>query len=154
MFSVRPHGTVKAGFDLVDGTGATVGSLAGSAWREGGRITVGAQEYEFRKSGGGRFARADPGGAELASAERTSWWTGSWRITAGGRTYELVKPSLWRSAYELTEGGRYIGTLDRHGFFRTRAEVTLPPEQPPAVLVFLVGVVMVQWRRDQAAAAS
>ncbi len=153
MFTVQPHGTVRAGFDLVDGAGRVVGALAGSAWREGGRITAGGQEYEFRKSGG-RFTLVGPGGAELAAAGRTSWWTGSWRITAGGRTYDLVKPSLWRSAYELTEGGRYIGTLDRRGFFRTRAEVTLPAEQPPAVLVFLVGVVMVQWRRDQAAAAS
>ena len=36
MFSVQPHGTVKAGFDLVDAAGRTVGALSGTAWREGG----------------------------------------------------------------------------------------------------------------------
>lgn len=154
MLTVQPHGAVTTGFDLVDDVRGTVGALAGSAWREGGRISAGGQEYEFHKDGGRRFALVGPGGGELATAERTSLWTASWRVTAGGRTYEVSKPSMWRSRYEIRDGGQVTGALDRRGFLRTRAEVTLPPDLPPAIQVFLVAVVMIQWRRDSTAASA
>lgn len=153
MLTVHPHGTFNAGFDLVDEVRGPVGTLAGSAWREGGRVHVGPQEYGFRKDGGRRFALTGPGGGQLAGAERTSFWTSAWRVTTADRAYDLVKPSLWRSRYEVRQGGQVVGTLDRRGFLRSRAEVTLPPDLPPPVQVFVVAVVLTQWRRDSSAAA-
>jgi hypothetical protein len=152
-FRVQPHGSFKAGFDLLDGSGTAVGTFAGSAWREGGRIRAAGQEWEFRRAGGRRFVLAGPGG-EHAAADRVSFWTDRWEVSAGGRTYELVKPGFWSRRYELRTGGRAVGVLTPKGVFDNKAEVELPDELPPAVALFTVVVVMRIWRRQGAAAGA
>jgi hypothetical protein len=152
MLTVVSHGSFKNGFDLLDEAGRTIGALTGSAWRESGRITDGQREYEFRKDGGRRWALAGPDG-EPARAERTSFWSGKWRVDTGSGSYELAKPSMWTTEYELRAGGRLVGSVRRRGVFKSGAEAELPAELPAAVQVFVVAVVTTQWRRDSSAAA-
>lgn len=148
---MHPHGSFRTGFDLVDASGAAVGSFVGSAWRERGRIRDGGQEWEFRRERGRRFVLAGPT-AEYAAADRLSLWTERWRVSTGGLAYELVTPSWWSRRYELRAGGHPVGRLDPKGMFGNKAHVELPAELPPAVGVFVVAVVMTIWRRQGAAA--
>lgn len=151
MSRVRPHGSWRHGFDLLDEPGAPVGSFEGSPWREGGRIRAGGQQWEFRRERSRRLVLAGPRG-EDAAADRVSAWSGRWRLSAGGRTYELAKAAWYSRRYQLRAGDAVAGELTPRGVFRSKADVTLPPELPPAVQVFVVAVVMTLWRRDDAAA--
>jgi hypothetical protein len=153
MLLVQPHGSFGKGFDVLDESGPTVGSFEGSPWREGGRIRAGGQEWEFRRERYRRLVLAAPqDGGEYAVAERISAWTGRWQLSAGGRTYELAKTAWYSRRYELLAGDAVVGELHPRGVFGNKADVTLPPELPPAVGVFVVAVVMTLWRRDQNAA--
>lgn len=89
----------------------------------------------------------------MATAARSSFWTGSWQVVLGPRVLELVRPSLWSSRYELRDGGRVVGAIRRRGVFRVRPEVTLPADLPPAFQVFVVAVVLAQWRRESSSVA-
>ena len=152
MAIVRPHGTFKNGFDLVDDAGRELGSFHGSAWRERGEVTAGGQLYGFRRDGGRRFALDGPGG-ELAAADKPSIWSGRWVVTAGGQAYELVRRSWLSPSFELRHGDRVVGAVHPKGF-GSKAVVDLPAELPPAVQLFVVAVVLTLWRRESAAAGA
>jgi hypothetical protein len=153
MLTVRPHGVLARGFDVVDGAGAVVGAFVGSAWRENGRIQAGYGEWEFRRERSRRFVLTGPQGM-AAAADRTSLWSNRWQVSVGPKAYELAKPSWLGRRYELRDGGRAVGDLRPRGVSAAKAEVALPPELPPAVQVFVVAVVMTLWRREQSAATA
>jgi hypothetical protein len=152
MLVVQPRGTWRRGFDVRDGSGAVLGAFEGSPWREGGRIRAGGQEWEFRRERSRRFVLAGPQG-EWAAADRVSFWSGRWQVSTGGRTYELVKAAWYSQRFRLRAGGVVVGELSPRGVFGNKADVTLPPELPPAVQVFVIAVAMTLWRREQSAAA-
>lgn len=152
MPTVRPHGTFKNGFDLLDDAGRELGTFHGSAWRERGEITADGQLAGFRRDGGRRFALDGPGG-ELAAAEKPSVWSGRWVIEAGGRAYELAKRSWLSRSFELRRGEEVVGSVHPKGF-GSKAVVDLPAELPPAVQLFVVAVVLTLWRRESAAAGA
>jgi hypothetical protein len=152
MVLVRPRGTWRRGFDVLDESGPVLGVFEGSPWRESGRIRAGGQEWEFRRERSRRLVLAGPLG-EPAAADRTSLWSGRWRLSAGGRTYELAKPGWWSRRYQLRAGSAVVGELSQRGLFSSKADVSLPPELPPAVQVFVIAVVMTLWRRENNAAA-
>lgn len=152
MLEVRPRGSWRRGFDVLDGSGAVVGAFEGSAWREGGRIRAGGQEWEFRRERSRRLVLAGPQG-DGAAADRVSVWSSRWQLSTGGRTYELVKRAWYSQRFQLRAGDLVVGELRPRGLSGRRAEVTLPPELPPAVQVFVIAVVMTLWRRENSAAA-
>jgi hypothetical protein len=152
MVTVQPRSSWKRGFDLLDGSGAVIGAFEGSPWREGGRIRSGGQEWEFRRERSRRLVLAGPQG-EGAAADRVSFWSGRWQVSAGGRTYELAKAAWYSQRLRLRSGDTVVGELSPRGVFGNKADVTLPPELPPAVQVFVVAVAMTLWRREQSAAA-
>ena len=153
MPTVRPHGTFKNGFDLLDDAGRELGSFHGSAWRERGEITAGGEVAGFRREGGRHFALDGPGG-ELAAADKPSIWSGRWVVRAGERTYELAKRSWLSRSFELRRGGQVVGSVQPRGVFSGGAAVDLPAELPPAVQVFVAAVVLTLWRRESAAAGA
>lgn len=137
---------------MLDGSGAVVGSFEGSPWREGGRIRAAGQEWEFRRERSRRLALAGPQG-EWAAADRVSFWSARWQLSAGGRAYELAKAAWFTRRFALTAGGTAVGELRPRRNFGRGAEVSLPPELPPAVQVFVIAVVMTLWSREDSAAA-
>jgi hypothetical protein len=153
MPALRPHGTFKNGFDLVDDAGRELGSFHGSAWRERGEISADGQLAGFRRDGGRRFALDGPGG-ELAVARKPSAWSGRWVVETGDREYELVKRSWLSRSFELRSGDQAVGSVHPKGVFSGKAAVHLPAELPPAVQVFVVAVVLTLWRRESAAAGA
>ncbi|HEV7653844.1 MAG TPA: hypothetical protein VGP36_03780 [Mycobacteriales bacterium] len=152
MLLVRPRGSFRQGFDVLDQGGAPVGAFLGSAWRESGRIQAGGEEWEFRRERYRRLSLAGPQGV-YAAAERVSLWSGRWRLTTGGQAYELVKGGWFSRRYELLAGDAVVGELAPRGVFGSKAAVELPPQLPPAVQVFVIAVVMTLWRREQNSAS-
>ena len=153
MPTVRPHGTFKNGFDLVDDAGRQLGSFRGSVWRESGEVSAGGQVARFSRHGGRRFALAGPVG-ELAVADKPSIWSGRWVVGTGGGTYELVRRSWLSRSIELRHGGQVVGSVQPKGVFGGKAAVELPSDLAPAVQVFVVAVVLTLWRREEAAAGA
>jgi hypothetical protein len=153
VLTVIPRGAFKNGFDLVDGSGRTVGGFDGSAWREGGRIAIGDESWDFRKQRSKRFELAGPQGT-YATAQQTSMWSTKWHVAVGDQLFELAKRSWLSSDYEVSVGDRVVGSVDKKGVFSSKAQVSLPADMPPPVQVFVIAVVMTQWRRDGAAAAA
>jgi hypothetical protein len=153
VITVVPRGVFKNGFDLVDDSGRGLGGFAGSAWRENGEIEIGDERWEFRKERSKRFALVGPQGT-YATAERTSVWSSAWHVAVGDRLYELAKASWLRRAYEVHVGDQVVGSVSPKGVFSSKAQVDLPADMPPPIQVFVIAVVMTQWRRDDAAAST
>ena len=153
MPTVRPHGAYNNGFELLDDAGRELGSFHGSAWRERGEIKVPGEIAGFRRDGGRHFV-LDGRGGELAAAGKPSFWSGRWLLEAGGRTYELVKPSWLSRSIELRLDGEVVGSVQPKGVLSGKAAVDLPAELPPAVQVFVVAVVLTLRRREEAAAGT
>jgi hypothetical protein len=153
VITVVPRGAFSRGFDLVGDGDRKLGGFDGSVWRENGRIQIGAEEWEFRKERTRRFSLAGPQGT-YATAEQTSMWSSRWQIAVGDRLYLLAKESWLSSGYQVTVGDRVVGSVHRKGIFSSKAEVDLPADMPPPVQVFVIAVVMTQWRRDSSAAAA
>ncbi len=152
MATVRPHGTFRNGFDLVDDAGRELGSFQGSAWREHGEVTAGGELAGFRRDGGRRFV-LDGRAGELAAADKPSMWSGRWVVHAGGQAYELARSSWLSRSVELRRGDQVVGAVHPKGL-GSKAVVDLPAELPPAVQVFVVAVVLTLRRRESSAAGS
>lgn len=153
LFTVRRRDRRHRGFELLDGAGRVVGGLTGRGWRESGWVEAGGAAWELRRAGSRRFELAGPQGP-VATAVQVSFWSSGWLLSTGDRTYELVKPSLWSSRYELRADGRPVGEVRRRGVLRLHTEGALPADLPPPVQVFAVAVVLTLWRRQQAAAGA
>ena len=120
--------------------------------REGCEFTVDGQQVQVKRERGKRFVLSGPKG-RIATAERESGKR--WVITTGAGRLELVRPSTWRSAWELHQGGRALGRIERDkGIFSRSSHADLPPEVPLPVRVFAFYVVLILWERASAAAAT
>jgi hypothetical protein len=153
VLTVVPRGAFKNGFDLLDGSGRPVGGFTGSVWRENGDVEIGQERWEFRRERSRRFTLAGPRGT-YATAERPSLWSYVWHVAVDDRLYLLERPSWLSRRYEVRVGDRLVGGLTPKGAFSAKAEVDLPAEMPPPVQVFVIAVVMTQWRRESSSAAA
>jgi hypothetical protein len=80
--------------------------------------------------------------------ERASRPGRQWNLLWDGRTYDLGKPSMWRTKLELRADGATLGTITRR---RRNVTCDLPDELPTGVQAFLGFVAMALWDRDAAA---
>jgi hypothetical protein len=153
MIVARPRGVLTSGFDLVDDAGAVLASLEGSWWREGGTVRSGAGTWEVRRDGWAGFRLLRGEDAE-ATARSLGMFRTSLEVQHQGRTYLLKRPSAFRRPYAVWEAGTQVGSVAPTSAFSNAAAVDLPASMPVHVQVFVVAVVVTQWRRQQSAAAS
>jgi hypothetical protein len=152
MILAKPRGLLTSGFDLVGGD-VLLATMEGSSWREGGRVRVGDDAWELRRQGWSRFrlVRHD---LDEATARPRGLLTSSFEIDHAGRTYQLVRPSVWRRAYAVLDHGVEVGSVEPTSAFTNAAAVRLPDAMPLQLQVFIVAVVAIQWRRSQASASA
>jgi hypothetical protein len=122
----------------------------GSIWtgrlgREGATTEIDGERYEMRREGRKRFVLV-AGQHELAAAERDGR---NWTVAVGGETYDLHRPSMWRSRFELRTPEGPAGSVRRE---RLTVLCDLPTEFPVAVQAFIGFVAMALWNREAAAA--
>jgi hypothetical protein len=113
-------------------------------FREAMTGEIDGEPYELRPDGRKRFALVHLGTA-LAKAEAQR--RGQWTILVDGFTYELRRPSTWRSAMDLRSGTTAIGSIRKGRAPRGRVLCELPAELSPAVQAFIGFVVLLLWNR-------
>lgn len=120
--------------------------------RENCDFTVAGTTLRVSRERGKRFVLDGPDG-RIASADRE---TGRrWSITTGTGRLQLVRPSVWRSAWELHRGGQAVGRVEHDpGLFTRSSHADLPADLPMPVRVFAYYVVLMLWERAAAAAAA
>jgi len=136
----------KPRYAVTDANGAMT-SWAGRFGRQGASADFDGQAFAFRRHSRKRFVlTADE--APLALADRSD---GQWRVSAEGSDYELVRPSIWRSAFELRAGDRTLGTISRR---RRTVSCDLSDELSMTSQAFVGFVAVAMWNREAAAAAA
>jgi hypothetical protein len=148
MIQIRRTKVFKPRFAVTDSRGF-VSDWSGRFGREGATGVVDGETYTFRKDGRKRFALS-AGEREVASAERIGRSERKWAIASEGRSYELVKPSAFRSKFELHADGATVGTITRR---RRNTNCDLPDDVPLTVQSFVGFVAMALWSREAAAAS-
>lgn len=148
MLQAQRRGFFKRSYELTE-RGSRVTDLA-DIKREGCAFTVGGHSYRISRERSKRFRLDGPGG-EAAVAERDGGRR--WRITSPAGSFELVKPSFWRSAWELHANGRPVGRIEHEGGFGRSSKADLPAEVPRELRVFAFYVVLMVWEREATAAA-
>ena len=110
---------------------------------------IDGEPYELRRDGRRRFMLVSTS-VELATAEAVR--RGRWTIVGAGTSYELRRPSVWRSSMELGLGGSTVGWIRKGRAPRGRVLCELQPSSRPPVRAFIGFVVLLLW--DRAASGS
>lgn len=127
------------------------GTTVTGARREGCAFTLGAAEYRVERDGRKRFVLHGPEGRE-ATAERATHR--EWAVRASTGNLKLVKPSMWRSVWEVHQRGSVRGTIRHDGPLRRSFTADVPSDVPLPVSVFAFYVVLVNYEREAAAASA
>ena len=127
-----------------------VSEWRGRVGREGASGIVDGETCVFRRDGRKRFV-LEAGARELASVERAGRSGRTWTLKVADRQYEFVRPSMWRSSFELRGDGSALGTVSRK---RRNTICDLPDDLPTSAQAFLGFVAMALWNRDAAASSA
>lgn len=146
MLQAQRRGFFKSSYELTE-RGSRVVDLT-DIKRESCEFTIDGHSHRISRERTKRFMLDGPGG-EAVVAEREGGRR--WRISSPAGSYELVKPSMWRSAWELHVNGRKVGRIEQAG---RSSKAELPAELPRALQVFVFYVVLMAWERAAAAVAA
>jgi hypothetical protein len=149
MLQARRRGFFKSEYEIYSG-GQLVTELAGRR-REGCEFSLSGTGFRIERDGRKRFLLLGPGG-RLAIADRQGGREWALQATSGDLT--LVKPSMWRSVWEVRRGGVPQGDIRQDGAFKRSYTAGVPEDVPLPVAVFTLYVVLVIFERDAAAAAA
>ncbi|MBB4911439.1 hypothetical protein [Actinophytocola algeriensis] len=148
MLRARRRGVFRRDYEI-ESDGGPVTTLAG-ARREGCAYALDSAEYRVERDGRKRFVLHGPGG-RVATAERMT--RREWAVRAQTGNVQLVKPSMWRSGWEIHQRGSARGTIRHDGVFSRSFAADLPSDVPLPVRVFALYVVLVNYEREANAAA-
>lgn len=121
--------------------------------REGGRFTLGGVPYTLRREGaGGDFVLADPSGVAIARARKPSAFRRRFELDHPDGSLRIESTSGWGRSYRVLGPEGQVGEVHRRSFWRRQARATLPADLQPPVQVFVLWLVILMFRRDEAAA--
>ena len=118
-------------------------------WTDQGRIVVGREEFEVRK--GGLFSdrwTLEHGGRGIAETARPNVFFRRFEIEINGLQFTLKAVSPLASGFEILQGDRRLGAIDRVHIFTRRATIECEPEAPELVQLFAFWLVALLWRRQ------
>ena len=144
----------------ISGAAAGPGTLTFFWMSEQGEIVMGSDTCSVRKHGiaSGTWT-LELEGKVIARAEKPSAMFRQFDIHFEGRQFELRAISAFARSFELSEGGRQVGTIAPAHAFTRRASVDCEDSVPEWVQLFAFWLVALMWRRaknssNSAAAAS
>jgi hypothetical protein len=127
MLRARRRGVFRREYELSTDAGP-VTSLAGGR-RESCDFSLADKGYRIERVGRKQFRLLGPEGA-VALAERQ---TGrEWTIQTSAGNLTLAKPSIWRSHWEVLQGGTARGEIRHDGAFKRTYSASVPADVPPA----------------------
>jgi beta-lactamase regulating signal transducer with metallopeptidase domain len=132
--------------------GVPVATLTVKRWRPRAELSVGEATYDLYREGRwrGEFVLAS-GGKILARATKPKVLRRGYELHHGESTYTLRHQSLTSRRFVLTHGERQLGVIEPQSWHSRRAHITLPPEWPLALRVFVFWLVDLSWRQDDEA---
>jgi hypothetical protein len=149
MLRARRRGVFRREYELSTDAGP-VTSLAGGR-RESCDFSLADKDYRIERVGRKQFRLLGPEGA-VALAERQ---TGrEWTIQTSAGNLTLAKPSIWRSHWEVLQGGTARGEIRHDGAFKRTYSASVPAAVPLPVAIFTFYVVLVIFERQANASAS
>lgn len=119
--------------------------------REACTFSLDGTDYRIERDGRKRFVLSGPAG-RIATAERENGRR--WALTAPHDSATLVRPSFWRSGWELHQHGSARGTIEHEGAFSSWYSANLPEDIELPVRMLAFYVVLVIFERAAAAAAA
>ncbi len=152
MISAIQQGCLGKRFSLVR-NGEVVAQLTLSTFRDRAELDEGGREARFfrdRESKGRPFV-LETAGARIASARKPSLFCERIDLVIGERPCTLEKPSLWRRTYVLYDDGAEVGRIVPRSWWKKTADIDLPENWPVALQAFVLWLVVVMWRRQDAA---
>jgi hypothetical protein len=149
MLRARRHGIFRREYELLTDD-QPLTTLSGRR-AEGAEFSLAGKGYRVERVDRRHFRLSGPEG-QVATAERQ---TGrEWTVHARTSDLTLVKPSMWRSRWEVRQHGAPRGEIRHDGAFKSSYSAEVPPDVPVPVAVFAFYVVLVNIERANAAAAS
>jgi hypothetical protein len=148
------HGTERGTVPVLSGD-AVVATLRSSRWKEAATAQVGDRVWVFGKRHRALVGRweVDPADAVRLRARQTSWWRSGWVLDLEGVPGEMSSTSWWRGTHRYTAGGRTVAESGSTGGWSRRPTLTAADELPLATQVFLLWMELVISRRNDGAVA-
>jgi hypothetical protein len=149
MLRARRRGFFRREYE-VSMDGGPVTSLS-CGRRESCEFSLEGKGYRIERADRKRFRLVGSGG-QVAVAERQ---TGrQWTIQAATGNLTIAKPSVWRSGWEIQQGGSARGEIRHDGAFTRTYSASVPADVPLPIAVFAFYVVLVIFERQANAAAA
>ena len=132
---------------------APAGAIECSRLWERATITIDGAGYAAGREGkmSGAFYLETTNGIRVATAEKPSMSGRTFTIQVGDRTLTLKAASTFGRSFILTEHDVQIGVLAPRGWSARKWRAELPADLTPVVQAFLIWLVIILWRRAQAA---
>lgn len=145
------HGAAKGTVPVLEGE-AVVATLRAANWKEAATAVIGDRTWVFGKQGRELTARweAEPDDAVRLRARQTSLWKGTWQLELDGATVEMTSSSWWQGTHRYTAGGRTVAESGTTGGWSPRPTLTADDDLPLATRVFLLWIELVVTRRNNA----
>ncbi len=154
VLRTEPTGWVSWGANVFLGD-EHVTELQISFFRSHGRFELDGESFTVEPRGFFKpGADLRKGNAIIARAEKSSVTRRRFEITAAGHRLELESRSFFGREYALLLGHQEVGTIQRTGFLGRRCFLEFPDEVPVFLQVFITYLVLVQAKREAAAASS
>ncbi|WP_459722829.1 hypothetical protein [Actinophytocola sp. KF-1] len=149
MLRARRRGFFRREYEITSADVAV--TTLGGTRKEGCVFTLDGVEYRVERDGRRRFVLHGPD-RRVATADRA---TGrEWTVSANTGNLKLIRPSLWRSAWEIHQRGSARGTIRHEGVFGRTFVAEMPADVPHPVGVFAFYIVLVQFEHAANAAAA
>jgi hypothetical protein len=140
---------------VVRSSGRIVGTLDVAIWRERAELEVDGIWYRLYREGmmSGAFV-LERAGAIMARAVKPSAFRSRFDVDLGGRPVTLRKLSAFRRTFGIFSGDQQVGVIRPAGMLTRRALVELPSDWPAELQLYLFWLALVIWRREDSAGGS
>lgn len=149
MLTAREKGFFAKTYEILLGD-RIVAVLSASSWKEAAEVEVEGKHYRLKREGAisGSFLLLDVEKV-VAHARKPKVFKETFEITHFSDHFELRKPSIWRSRFDLEQNGSAIGSIYSKGFFRREVRIDLPEAMPLILKVFVFWLALVIWNRER-----
>ncbi len=152
MFEVIPKGWFSKDYEITN-NGERIVDIHQSWFREEGELTILGEKYQVRKPSMRSVFLLEQNGVTVARAEKPSAFKRTMFVDYNGVRYTLRPESIWRRRFVLQVGDQVIGSIERRNGWSRKVRVQLPDLSLP-VTIFMTWLVIMLWRRDDAAVLS
>lgn len=149
MLRARRRGFFKRVYEISSNDEAATALLTGR--RESCEFSLSGTGFRIERDGRKRFLLHGPDGTTATAEQQTGR---EWTVRAATGNLKLVRPSIWRSGWEVQQRGSRKGEIRHDGAFRSTYTADIPADVPLPVAVFALYVILVVYQRAAAAAAA